>query len=320
MTRTTTSLARRPGFTLVELLVVVTIIIILAGLLTAAVFPVLKNREIVITANDINQLSNALEAFKTKYGLKRYPPARILLKERVRAFDPGNPATMPALGGYDVTNPFQRESLEFIREVWPRITGTVIGAASTSNPPIVNWSGKTALTASMNGSWTLEGDQVLVFFLGGIPVAGAGTGFSTNPIDPSYHVGRPNFPEVVQPFFEFKADRLGARHGTSPFWSYRDGYNREVYAYLSSYKAGNDYTFFGPTDCPTLNVAPYREPTATGAPVRFYKREGFQIISAGRDGVFGPGGVWTPAMGDTMPAAGRDDQSNFHPGLLGSGR
>ena len=42
-----------------------------------------------------------------------------------------------------------------------------------------------------------------------------------------------------------------------------------------------------------------------------------ELISAGQDRQFGPGGEWTPATAAAIPAAGKDDVANFHPNLLG---
>ena len=63
----------RSGFTLTELLIVITIIGLLVGLLTVAGSGVLKtSREFAVNA-EIVQLNQATEAFNTKYGF--YPPS-----------------------------------------------------------------------------------------------------------------------------------------------------------------------------------------------------------------------------------------------------
>lgn len=62
----------RTAFTLVELLVVVTIIALLAGLLIPAGFGAVKRARQNAVATDLVQLSSAIEAYKTKRG--DYPP------------------------------------------------------------------------------------------------------------------------------------------------------------------------------------------------------------------------------------------------------
>lgn len=61
----------RRGFTLVELLVVITVIAILVGLLLPAVFGIFKSTGEMTITNDIQRLSAAVEQFKTKHGF--YP-------------------------------------------------------------------------------------------------------------------------------------------------------------------------------------------------------------------------------------------------------
>jgi hypothetical protein len=52
--------------------------------------------------------------------------------------------------------------------------------------------------------------------------------------------------------------------------------------------------------------------------ISFYRPHTVQVISAGKDGIFGPGGEWSPetAAKDAGPR-GQDDLSNFHVDLLG---
>ena len=65
------SLARR-GFSLIELLVVIVIIGILVGLLVPGVMSAYRRSQEFAIEQEVNQLSLAIEAFKTKYGF--YPP------------------------------------------------------------------------------------------------------------------------------------------------------------------------------------------------------------------------------------------------------
>jgi hypothetical protein len=179
-------------------------------------------------------------------------------------------------------------SLAYLTAIWPRLNWTKI-----------DWSGGIKDFTSA----TLEGDQCLVYFLNGP----CGEGFSANPTNPTEPGGK-----RVGPFFEFPQERLIQRVKGNPFLSFRDGYDKNVYAFFSSARKPNDYR----QDCPSLKVAPYFKKGSD--PVRYYNASTFQIISAGKDGIFGPGGAWSPesAAKDVGPN-GLDDLSNFHGDFLG---
>jgi hypothetical protein len=57
-------------------------------------------------------------------------------------------------------------------------------------------------------------------------------------------------------------------------------------------------------------VSPYHFPPSPPAPTKYHNPNTFQIICAGYDGKFGPGGVWDPTD-PTVTKEGRDDLSNF---------
>src|SRR5262249_18811178 len=204
----------------------------------------------------------------------------------------------------------------------------------------IDWSGGLGIPP---GGVILEGDQCLVFFLGGIPTANpnACLGFSTNPKNPTRLGG-----DRIGPFFEgFTANprRPAQIHNTptppNPFYSYIDGYGLKPYAYFSSYRRANGYMQypFNATatppdlgDCnftPTsLKVSPYAQTWPTAAapntPIRYLNPNTFQIISAGRDRVFGPGTIdatttWTSATANLIALPGQDDLSNFYDARLG---
>jgi len=62
----------RHAFTLVELLVVITIIGILAGLITAAAVNARRAAKRAVIRTEISELEMAIEKYKTEYG--EYPP------------------------------------------------------------------------------------------------------------------------------------------------------------------------------------------------------------------------------------------------------
>ena len=308
----------RGGFTLVELLVVIVIIAVLAALITAAVIPALGKANITKNRSEISQLEVAVENFKQRYGV--YPPSRIKLSET---------------GTYSSTLQLDIDSVQFLTTVWPRIN---LSAG-------VNWNGSGMIDPSPAGDWILEGDQCLVFFLGGIPLNVAGTtvpsctGFSTNGANPAFHILMGG--DTSPPAFEFSSSRLIYKttstptflHAAAPlFFSYLDTYGRadgsglllagQPYAYFSSYKSRNGYNRYTPlSDCATLSVSPYFQ--AAGIPNQYLNPSTFQIISAGANMSFGSGGgPWTPATAPAvypMGSPGYDDQSNFSSSLLGVG-
>jgi prepilin-type N-terminal cleavage/methylation domain-containing protein len=324
---------RRVGFTLIELMVVIIIILILIGLVSGAVMKALKKGPQVVNKNTITQLSDAVGAFQTKYNVP-YVPSRIILCERFADY-----AALPA-----AVQPLAQDSIEYLTRVWPRL--------NTPNGPwftaFVNWDGSTDPVGNPTYSppVILEGDQCLVFFLGGIPSTGGPVpsvqGFSTNPADPS----APGV-DRVGPFYDFKATQLviltpaGPLHPNAAlFFSCADAYAQtnngtliagNVYAYFSAYKTANGYNRYGGTDCPSLpstlgsGTWPYLQ--AAG---KFFNPNSFQIISAGADFYFGSGStgpavILAPGVGTqlnvTLPfgnVGGKDDQCNFYDGLLGS--
>jgi len=317
----------RHGFTLIELLVVILIISILASLIGAAVVKAMGTGKQVRNRADISSLENALEAFKSRFGV--YPPSRIKLCE--------------AYSGYAGGTQLDIDSVAFLTRVFPRID-----TAGIWTSPGIDWNGN----GQLDGPVILEGDQCLVFFLGGIPgnsVPLQVLGFSTNPKNPADTTTT----DRIGPFVDFASNRLvllsppqGNPLGRSPLhYSYLDTYGISdgkgkllsgmPFAYFSSNNRTNGYNRYynsasPSSDCPMLGVWPYAE---IQAPLKYWKANSFQIIAAGGDGVFGPGGVpqanglpstWTPATAGSIyvqgTPGGYDDQSNFTGSLLGVGQ
>jgi prepilin-type N-terminal cleavage/methylation domain-containing protein len=284
----------KAGFTLIELLVVIAILAILMGLVTAGVIKYLDNIPKTQTVNDINQLGMAMETFKSKYGV--YPPSTIFLSNIQADFAaaPNGPA-----------------SLAYLSAIWPRLNWSAG----------IDWSGGQGVIPA--GGITLEGDQCLVFFLNG-PGGANAAGWSINPTNPT-QAGGPR----VGPFFEFPLDRLlpYPHPATSQpaavsamFPSFWDRYA------VTSVSKGKPYAFFcsgrsaggyGP-HCPSLGVIPYVQNNG-----QFYRNNSLQIISAGKDMNFGPGGPWPPSAtnGGNIAAYtngfGVDDLANFSGDMLG---
>lgn len=155
----------------------------------------------------------------------------------------------------------------------------------------------------------LDGNQCLVFFLGGCTMTGTApngtatfyTGFAQG-VNPVASGGSRN-----GPFFDFPLNRInGSGQFTDPWGN--------PYVYMTTVNGNGDYTYTLPS---TINapsgLTPYKYPSSTN----FVNPNGFQIISAGPNGVFGAGGSsWGPGGAYSAGTNGADDLSNFSAGSL----
>jgi prepilin-type N-terminal cleavage/methylation domain-containing protein len=271
--------AARPGFTLIELLVVIAIIALLVGLTTAAVQKVRLRGPEVQARSEIAQLETALGSCRADLGLD-VVPSRLVLRED---------------GRYRSLGPNQAEYPKTVA-VLQKLFGRGFNAYGPTD-----WNNNGRIDP---GELILEGQHCLVFFLGGIPTAPGGTdgctGFNTNKATPAAPGGTRS-----GPYFEFKSNRL--RRDANGFFAYLDPWGGRPYAYFSATKAGNDYR----DDCPALGLAPYFDLSR-----RFLNPNSYQIVSAGPDKDFGPGGQWNPATGYGSGNAGSDNLSNFSQNAL----
>ncbi len=291
MTRLQTS-ARRRGFTLIELLVVIAIIAVLISLTTAAVMRFLIKGPEITCRSDIDGLSASRGAFLAEFGVN-HVPSQIKLCETAN--------------GYNMANRLDADSVNFLNQIF--------GKRFNANAGGFDWNGNGNAT---DAAVTLSGDQCLVFFLGGIP-SNSGTtkgcrGFSTSPTSPTNPTDFTGGGAPRGPFFEFKSNRLVV--GTGGFFNYTDAFGKKPYAYFSAGKVDNGYNRYGTSDCATLGVSPYFQSTSASGTI-FYNPRGFQIISAGADGNFGPGGLVDPAVGAT-DAPSKDNFTNFSRLRLGA--
>jgi hypothetical protein len=258
------------------------------------------------TQSEIEQLTTAVENFKNFFKVG-YIPSQIRLAERYSDYH-------LVENGAPQDDLLDSDSVNYLTRLWPQlISFDPARAAVQWKVPGIDWNGNGKID---KGKVTLEGDQCLVFFLGGIPAAGPPAeiiGFAMNPRDPAFlmqRVGRK--PQN----FEFMSNRLFVRTsapaGNAGFLTFADPYG-QPYAYFSSYGTRNGYNSpinprYDTGDCATLKVQPYYQ---SANPKLFYNPTGFQIVSAGADGLFGPGGLWTPEMAKDMAPMGRDDRTNF---------
>ena len=275
----------RSAFSLIELLVVMVIIAILVGLLLPAIGSVRNNIRAGETKAEISQLETAIASFKSEFGVE--PPSYLAVPPISNTSLWSDPAFAP--------------SRRILRQIWKRFD-------FSSNGGLANVE-----------AVELHGQECLVFFLGGVrSVADANgnnlrdvgeaanvlLGFSSNPAQPfAIDAGTRN-----GPFFDFKLNRV-EDFDNDDFLEYIDtlpGQTRP-YLYLSSY-AGRGYK--------TLDTQFYSDPaqdlnsfylqTSGGQP---WKRDGFQLISAGFDLEYGVGGVYVP--GSDLGPQQLQDQDNI---------
>jgi prepilin-type N-terminal cleavage/methylation domain-containing protein len=321
------------GFTLVEMLVVLVIIAILAGLISAVAYRGIARAKVARIGVDISQLSQALNNYKTQFG--EYPP-----------------------DFSDTSANGQAIILRHIAKAFPRFTSTWYGAAS--HP--LDWP-NLRQEILINSSNLIDLNNMtpataLAFWLGGMPDAqGKPCGFSKNPADP--FESPVTTPSRTGPLFEFDPGRLTMTSGTvadngkyfapgiivgngQPYIYLRaeigqPDQKREYYSYDGT-KTPPTYTFkLGGTS----GAKPYWDQRNQG----WVNPDSFQILCCGLDGKFGKENVYPTGLvagagvpdgtsgglpdltADVMGTASTgfpagnfdhiDDQTNFTKGTIG---
>lgn len=189
---------------------------------------------------------------------------------------------------YDTTDPIQATSQRLVQMMFPGITGPV------------DWNAN-GITTDVT---PLAADQAWVFFLGGVPYSTGPDGFSRG-ANPTLAGGKRK-----GPFYDFKPTRLIKQ--ANGFYTYVDAWEAKTKVPLLVYN----------------NIS--RDPSApdldkpSGGPGRFlqtatklFNPKGYQIISAGKDGVFGiPPARPLVFNGYGDIGVGSDDQANFSDSVL----
>lgn len=338
----------RSAFTLIELIVVIMIIVILAGLLMVGVQAAVGRARTAAVAVDIKNLEQGIKEFQSKFGVTEAPPSGLILFEQAddwADFSSG-------------MNTQQNAAL--IRRLWPNFLKSngkpdlnADGTVNGSDNQDINGDGDSTDVIRLNGA------ECLAFFLGGIMDSGSASGtfipqgFSSNPVNPFFRPasGMNNWGTRIGPFVEMKPNRL--QDDVDPIAGsldnmpvYFDAFpaSTNPYQYFSAYggrgyrlkgvdasamaKNDDERMWISSTE-PTLYSVYLQKDTETGSnePTgTAWNAKTFQIISAGADGVWGIGGE----VGDGgIPSSGtgtyrsydkrsgeRDNITNFKGGQL----
>ena len=329
----------RQAFTLTELLIVIAIIAVLAGLIAAAAVNALRASKRNAIVLEIKNVSAAIENFKTDYGA--YPPNAMSTGTTLADFNrPGEP---PALVKGDFVRMFKKA---FPRHQEPQALIEAIAGVPPQSSSGVNGH-------LPNG---LSGDEALVFWLGG---------FSSNEQYPISGENGPSFTrsggEIMEdrnPRYQFDRALLGPRNdgqfsgrsltytvntGTGNqerqinFWNFTPKGSTQplVYFDVSRHKPGpatlkGRYDGWAKSPASSLPVYALKQPReGVAAPAVpndyvFVNQGKFQLIHAGLDDDFGDYaalGFWTTDQPGYFPdgpfvGAIADNLSNFTEGTL----
>jgi len=320
-------LKRRRGFTLVEILVVIVIIGILAGIAVPVIGNAVTRARATAVKMEVTQIDQAIEAYALQYG--DYPPdmsSWTVAQRHIRK-------AFPRISAVDLTllyNLCHRDS-----------SGGIASSTPSLNPASFVFSGS-----------AINRGEALVLFLGGLskdatsPFTGSGGPFellsasvrpNANDADPrnyQYNSGRENA------FIDFQDDRLtlsvaqpnsplvsvdevayqdaGIPDPIDPIPTYRSSrgdspllyFNSNTYGFAAGTSAFNGYWHpeFG-------GVRPYKiqagqtvigESFSTIASAvdawKWAENKRFQIVEAGTDGLFGTL-IWAPMSGNQTPGS-----------------
>jgi prepilin-type N-terminal cleavage/methylation domain-containing protein len=299
--------SRRKGFTLIEILIVVTIIAILAGLLLSAFGPASQSAREAQVIAEMQSLKAAITVFKTEFNME--PPSSIVIAE-----SPAGWSTLPV-------------DRALLKRLWPSFN---FGIARD-----FNGDGDTMDVVALDGA------ECLVFFLGGVvdPSSGQLRGFSKNPGNPfaidnatrqgPFH----EFEGGIDPTTRQPIGRLVDTDGdgapeyiddlpsqTKPivYFSSYDGTgyrtdNTEDTNGNGTLDAGEDKNGNGKLDH-RMQYAYFKDAARKSA----YNASGFQLISPGQDAEYGVGGLLDPTQFSGQRAGETDNLALFHSGRLGN--
>ena len=270
----------RAAFTLIELLIVISIISLLIALIAPAIAGVLHRAKILEVQVEIMGLDAAANDFKGASAGKVHPPSSITLYEKGGAWSNSSKRAIRRIFGDEFNFAISRD-----------IDGD----------------------GNKTGSFTLNGAECLVFFLGGIPRKdGSGNwvlnGFSKSKSDPFRFTG--NERNRRQFFTEWDTGRLSDPNNNG-FPVYSDIFNvgeARPYLYASTTRTGS----YEVSDINPPMTSVYHQGSANVP----WKKSGFQIISPGADHTYGTGGKFTLDGGVFGRDVEKDNITNFGGGAL----
>lgn len=269
----------RRGFTLVELLTVIIIIGILAGLISAAVVAAMRKAKEARVTLEINGMDTALKLFKQNYG--DYPPDTLV----------GTTANIAQVEA-------------FLRRAFPRYRAT--GGSSLYNQFLTDVNGY-GISASSDSA------TLLLFWLGGVPNSTKSgwvpDGFSLDVEHPFQ--SRAYSTQRTEPLFDFRAERIQPVSGAYRYYPEISGAQAANCPYVY-FRARNDIYSSWPQTIGSQTVAPYMRTAGN-----WYNPSTVQIISAGMDNQYGAvvGGT-APICPGGIAAEHYDNLTNFTDGKL----
>jgi len=292
----------RRAFTLVELLVVITIIAILIGLLIVTLGPIIVRSSDFRLQSEIEQLAAACEKFKDEFGF--YPPDfhnDNFLVDPTANGSPSNP--LEAIADYATVRP---SLLQILNTGWPNHMETQPAPSDPSKERLQVWWEEIGMylaqSAHETGLWYWLGQT-----------------FN----DAQYPLTGRDANSIRKVFFEFDNQRLhdfslvdaaANRVPAGRLWHYeQDGYGETPYVYFHSTSYG---ALWAPTETDDLQgdldlIGVYVDPQ----PAQAYNLNSFQIIAAGVDLDFGLTDVSTSAKSPLVPEEA-DNITNFSEGRI----
>lgn len=275
----------RSGFSLIELLVVITIIGILVALIVPALQGARYRTQVAAVSTEINQLDQAIAAFKSKFGVE--PPSSLMVPTSATGWTAAD--------------------RQKVLRIWDQFDFSTCGGFGYQAAPIY-----------------LNGAECLVFFLGGLnngtPSSPALIGFSKNPRTPWSTSGE----NRDVPFYDqFDPVRLVDVDQDSVV-EFVDSLPGQTTPYLYFSSQGKSYRktngastmdefdvhggMTNPKDMSSIYV---------GSDGKTPERaSSYQLVSPGIDGLYGLGGTIAAAGLTGTRAAEADNITNFSGGLM----